>query len=63
MFDRFKVEYGKTEKFLKYFHLNNRILENETLEQVRMLEGAHIECFNFLNFFSSEKLHQKCKAR
>ncbi len=56
MFDRFKAEYAETDEFLQIFHLNNRILENETPEEVRMLEGAHIECLTFLIFFLGEDL-------
>ncbi len=51
MFDMFTAVYANDDKFLQFFFLHSRILENVTPEQVRMDEGAYIECFNFLNFF------------
>jgi hypothetical protein len=33
------------------FFLNPRVLKSETTDEVRMEDGARIECFNFLNFF------------
>ncbi len=50
MFDKFQAEYTKEDRILQLFFLNARILESETTEEVRMGEGAHIECFNFYSF-------------
>ena len=52
MFDKLTIVYSKEDEIVQFFFLNSRVLESETLEEVRMEEGARIECFNFLNFFS-----------
>jgi hypothetical protein len=56
MFDNFTTIYANEDKFLQFFFLNSRILENETPEQVEMDGGAHIEGFYFLNFLGGGNL-------
>jgi hypothetical protein len=51
MIDKFKAEYAKKDKIPYFFFLNSRVMESETAKEVRMEDGAHVECFNFLNFF------------
>jgi hypothetical protein len=56
MFNKFKAEYAKEDKILLFFFLGSRILKSETAEEVRMEEGAYVQCFNFLNFFLGRNL-------
>jgi hypothetical protein len=51
MFNRFKAEYDQSDKFYNFLS-QFQDPGNETGDQIGMDEGAHIECFNFLNFFS-----------
>jgi hypothetical protein len=51
MFDKFMADYSKEDKIRLFLFLNSRVLESETAEEVRMENGACIECLNFLNFW------------
>jgi hypothetical protein len=50
--------YANEDKIVQYFYINNRVLKSQTVEEVRMKDEAHIECFNLLNFFSSRDLEE-----
>jgi hypothetical protein len=56
MFDKLTKVYAKEDGIVHFFFLNSRFLESETLEEVRMEEGACIKYFNFLSFFLDRKL-------
>jgi hypothetical protein len=56
MFNKFKAEYASKDKMLQCFFLNTSILESENMKEVGMEEGAYVECFNILNFFTGRNL-------
>ncbi len=51
IFDELKALYNNDDEIVQFFYLNNRDMESQTAEEVGMEDKAHIECFNFLNFF------------
>ncbi len=56
MFDKFKAIYVNDDKIVEFVNINDIVLESQTMEKVGMENEAHIECFNFLIFFSSRDL-------
>ena len=58
MFDKFKAIYVNDDKIVEFVNINDIVLESQTMEKVGMENEAHIECFNFLIFFSSRDLEE-----
>ncbi len=56
IFAKFRACYANDDIIVQFFYLNLRVLESDTAEEAGMENWAHIECFNFLNFFLSRDL-------